>query len=112
MASITKKGPRKTNVKARRPVMKKSQPKQAQNIQFLQRALDESLAREAATSDILRMIAKSPPGLQSVMDAIADNAARLCDANDVLVRRIDGKTYQTVSHFGSIPALAGRENVP
>ena len=95
----------------RHSVVKKSQPKQTQNIQSLQRALDESLAREAATSEILRMIAKSPAELQSVMDAIAENAARLCDANDVLVRRIDGKTYQTVSHFGSIPTLAGRENV-
>ena len=111
MASTTKKDSKKTNAKPRRPVVKKSQPKQAQNIQSLQRALDESLAREMATSEILRMIAKSPAELQSVMDAIAENAARLCDANDVLVRRIDGKTYQTVSHFGSIPTLAGRENV-
>jgi GAF domain-containing protein/anti-sigma regulatory factor (Ser/Thr protein kinase) len=111
MASTTKKGSRKTKAKPRHPVVKKSQPKQVQNIQSLQRALDESLAREMATSEILRMIAKSPAELQSVMDAIAENAARLCDANDVLVRRIDGKTYQTVSHFGSIPTLAGRENV-
>ena len=111
MASTPKKGSRKNQAKPRRPVAKKSQPKQAQNIQSLQRALDESLAREAATSEILRMIAKSPAELQSVMDAIAENAARLCDANDVLVRRINGKTYQTVSHFGSIPTLAGRENV-
>ena len=111
MASTTKKDSKKSKAKLRPPVVKKSQPKQAQNIQSLQRALDESLAREAATSEILRMIAKSPAELQSVMDATAENAARLCDANDVLVRRIDGKTYQTVSHFGSIPTLAGRENV-
>src|SRR5262249_9531270 len=31
---------------------------------------DESLEREAATSDILRMIARSPADLQSVLDAI------------------------------------------
>ena len=97
--------------KPRHSVVKKSQPNQVQSIQSLRRALDESLEREAATSEILRMIAKSPAELQSVMDAIAENAARLCDANDVLVRRIDGKTYQTVSHFGSIPTLAGRETV-
>jgi GAF domain-containing protein/anti-sigma regulatory factor (Ser/Thr protein kinase) len=111
MASTTKKSSRKTKAKSPGAVVKKSQPKQAQNIQSLQHALDESLARETATSDILRMIAKGPADLQSVMDAIAENAARLCDANDVLVRRTDGKTYQTVSHFGSIPTLAGRENV-
>ena len=76
MASTTKKGSRKTKAKPRRPVAKKSQPKQAQNIQSLQRALDESLEREAATSDILRMIARSPADLQPVLDAIAESAAK------------------------------------
>ena len=112
MPSTTKKDSKKSKAKPRRPVVKTPQPKQAQKIQSLQRAPDESLARETATSDILRMIASSPMDLQSVMDAIAENAARLCDVNDVLVRRTDGKTYQTVSHFGSIPTVIGRENVP
>ena len=60
MASTTKKGSRKTKAKPRRPVVKKSQPKQAENIQSLRRERDESLAREAATSEILRMIARAP----------------------------------------------------
>ncbi|HZM86383.1 MAG TPA: GAF domain-containing protein, partial [Blastocatellia bacterium] len=38
-----------------------------------------------------------------MMDTIAENAARLCEADDVLVRQTDGVSYQTVSHFGSIP---------
>ena len=37
------------------------------------------------------------------MDTIAENAARLCEADDVLVRQTDGVTYKTVSHFGSLP---------
>jgi hypothetical protein len=92
MASTTRKAKKKSNAKPRRPVAKKSQPKQGENIQSLQRALDESLAREAATSDILRMIARSPAELQSVLDAIAERAARLCDADDAVVWRVDGKS--------------------
>ena len=61
------------------------------------------MEQQTATSEILRVIASSPTDLQSVLDTIAENAARLCDADDVLVRRTDGVTYQTVAHFGPIP---------
>jgi GAF domain-containing protein/anti-sigma regulatory factor (Ser/Thr protein kinase) len=64
---------------------------------------DEALEQQAATSEILRVIASSPTEIQTVMDTIAENVARLCDADDVLVRRTDGVTYETVSHYGSIP---------
>ena len=103
MASTTKKGSRKTKAKPRRPVVKKSQPKQAENIQSLRRALDESLAREAATSEILRMIARSPTDLQPVLDAIAERAAKLCDAEDAAVFRVDGNFCRLAAHFGPIP---------
>jgi len=65
--------------------------------------LRSAFEREAATSNILRVIASSPSELQIVMDTIAENAARLCEADDVLVRQTDGVTYKTVSHFGSLP---------
>jgi len=106
MASTTKRDSKKSKAKPRRPAVKKSQPKQAQNIQSLQRALDESLAREAATSDILRMIAKSPAELQSVMDAIAENAARLCDAKDALIFRVEGDIHERVAVYGGMPTAA------
>jgi pyruvate dehydrogenase (quinone) len=65
-------------------------------------ALDESLAREAATSDILRMIAKAPGDLQRVLDAIAERAAKLCDAGDAGVWRVDGDRRYRVAHVGAI----------
>ena len=112
MASTTKKGSRKTKAKPRGPVVKKSQPKQAQNIQSLQRALDESLEREAATSEILRMIARSPTELQPVLDAIAERAARLCDAENAAVFRVDGSFYRVAAHFGPIPTATALAAVP
>ena len=66
---------------------------------------DASLERESATGEILRMIARSSGDLQSIMDAIAEKAARLCDADDALVRRLEGERYYSVSHFGSIPTV-------
>ena len=110
MASSTKKGTRKIKPKRRRAVAKKTLPKPAQNFQSLQCELAEALAQQAATSEILRAIASSPTEIQTVMDIIAENAARLCNADDVLVRRTDGVTYQTVSHFGSIPHSG--DNIP
>ena len=93
-------------------MVKKSQPKQAQNIQSLQRALDESLEREAATSEILRMIARSPTELQPVLDAIAERAARLCDAENAAVFRVDGSFYRVAAHFGPIPTASALAAVP
>src|SRR5512132_3300383 len=102
MASTTKKGSKKSKAKPRRPV-ETSQPKPAQNIQSLQRALDESLARETATSDILGMIASSPTELQPVLDAIVESTARLCGAEDAAVRLVDGDVLRLMAHFGPVP---------
>src|SRR5262245_9174830 len=106
MTSTTKRDSKKSKAKPRRPVVKTSQPKQAQNLQSLRRNLDESLEREAATSDILRMIARSPMDLQSVLDAIAERVARLCDAEDAAIFRLDDNFLRLVAHFGPIP-IAG-----
>ena len=81
-----------------------------QELQVRNRDLTEALEQQTATSEILRVIASSPTELQTVMDTIAENAARLCDADDVLVRRTDGVTYQTVAHYGSIPHSG--DNIP
>ena len=58
--------------KPRRPSAKKSYAKVVEENKDLKRNLDESLEREAATSEILRMIARSPTDLQPVLDAIAE----------------------------------------
>ena len=56
-----------------------------ENVRLFQE-LKESLEQQTATSEILGVIASSPTDIQPVLDAVAENAARLCDATDALIR--------------------------
>src|SRR5689334_17290469 len=65
--------------------------------------LQQAREQQTATSEILRVIAGSPTDLQPMLDAIAESAARLCEANDAVIRRLDGNVIQLVAHYGRIP---------
>ena len=97
---------KKSPSKPRRPSSKKTDAKLVRENKELKIERDGLLEREAATSDILRMIARSPTDLQSVLDGIAERAARLCDAEDAAIFRLDGNFLRLVAHFGPIP-IAG-----
>jgi transcriptional regulator with GAF, ATPase, and Fis domain len=83
----------------------KTPSKQADTILELRRELAESLQQQAATSEILHVIASSPTDIQPVLDTVAANAARLCDANDAVVFRLHGDVLQPVAIFGPVPAV-------
>ena len=51
-----------------------------ENVRLFQE-LKESLEQQTATSEILGVIASSPTDIQPVLDAVAENAARLCERN-------------------------------
>ena len=68
------------------------------------RDLTESLEQQTATSEILRVIAGSPSDIQPVLDAVAESAARLCEADDAVIFRVVGDNHQRVAKYGSIPA--------
>ena len=51
------------------------------------------------------MIASSPTDIQPVLDIIAQNAARLCGADDTVIRSVDRNGLRPVAHFGSIPMV-------
>jgi len=65
----------------------------------------EALEQQMATSEILRVIAASLTDLGPVMDAVAENAARLCEASDAQILRRDGETITLVASYGSLPTI-------
>ena len=76
------------------------------------RQLTEALEQQTATSEILRVISSSPTDLQPVMDTIAESAARLCDATDAVIHRLDGDKLRRVANFGPLPGGGDRDLIP
>jgi GAF domain-containing protein/CheY-like chemotaxis protein len=77
------------------------------------RDLTETLEQQTATSEILRVIASSPTELQPVMDAVVDSAARLCEATDAAIFRVDGEVLRLVVSRGPRPmVVAVGDSIP
>jgi len=65
--------------------------------------LVEATKQQTATSEMLRIISSSP--IQSVLDAMAENAARLCDANNAEIFRLEDNLLRLAASFGEIPVV-------
>src|SRR5262245_46809396 len=88
---------------AKRPHTRKARTRESPRTRDLEKRLAEALEQQTATADILRVISSSPTDTQPVFDAIAERTARLCEANDVMIRRIDGDVMIAVAHVGPVP---------
>src|SRR5690348_16589916 len=64
------------------------------------RELTEALERQTATAEVLRVIATSPAHLQSVVDALVERVHRLCGADGVTVRQVDGAVMRLITNSG------------
>ncbi len=77
-------------------------------IQTRNRELTEALEQQTATSEILRIISSSPTNLQPVLDAVAEKAARLCDAEDAVLFRLEGEVLRNAAGMGPIPKFEAK----
>jgi hypothetical protein len=69
----------------------------------LKRERHEALEQQAATSEVLRVIRRSPTDAQPVFDMIAESAAKLCAAHFCFVYRFDGELLHFVAHHSVTP---------
>jgi PAS domain S-box-containing protein len=73
--------------------------------------LAEVMKQQTATSEMMRIISSSP--IQSVLDAVAENAARLCEANNAEIFRLENNLLHLVASYGEISVnIRAREGLP
>jgi GAF domain-containing protein len=86
-----------SKIRKRRPSNRKSKKTNEQ----LSRELNEALEQQAATGDVLKIISSSTSDLQTVFDAMAGNAVRLCEAERGYIFRFDGELLRAVASYNA-----------
>src|SRR5215831_5047153 len=71
----------------------------------LRRERDESLEREKATAEVLRVISSSAGQLEPVFQAMLENAARVCEAKFGMLFQLDDGIMRPLASVGVPQAL-------
>jgi GAF domain-containing protein len=69
--------------------------------------LTESLEQQTAISEILRVISNSPSDVQPVLNAVAEHAARICEARVVDIIIVENNLLRTSATVGDLWRPAG-----
>jgi signal transduction histidine kinase len=84
-----------------------------EEVQARTRELTESLQQQTGTADVLKIISRSAFDLRSVLQALVESAARLCDADKgTITRQIDGVFYRAESYGFPAEVMERYRKVP
>jgi GAF domain-containing protein len=75
----------------------------AATVEQLRAELRQAREENTATAEVLRVIAAEPAALDRVLHAVAQSAARLCAANNVMIFGVEGETYRRIMSVGEMP---------
>ena len=75
-------------------------------VAHLTREFTESVQEQTATSEILRVISNSPTDIGPVLDAVSENAARLCAATNAVIFQKEGDVLRQVASYGGLPTTS------
>jgi two-component system, NtrC family, sensor kinase len=81
-------------------------------LQEKNRALSESLEQQTATGEILRVISSSPTDLGPVFQSVAEAAARLLQADNAQIFRVEGSVLRIAASHGTLRAFNSDELPP
>ena len=70
------------------------------------RELGEALEQQTATSEVLKVVSRSPGELEPVFDTMLANAVRICDATFGVLFRFDDGAWRAAAMLGVPPAFA------
>ncbi len=79
-----------------------------QKVEDRTRELTQSLDRQTATAEVLRVISSSPGDLQPVFETMLDNAVQICDASQGSLYRVEDGELRLMASRGLTPEFAHR----
>ena len=111
--------PAKAKVEARSTVTRRLRKADASTGVQLKQRLAEALEQHAAISEILQVISASPSDVQPVLDAVAERAARLCEAPLARVLLVDRDVLRLMAEYsldgapqaGTVPLPLRRSSI-
>jgi signal transduction histidine kinase len=62
----------------------------------------EALEQQRAISEVLRVISGSPADIATVLQAVAERAARICEANDAAIFVLEADKLRYAAHWGPL----------